>query len=226
MKIAFLGNSLTKGSYGGSFVDALKELMPQHEIINAGEGGNTVINLLRRLDDVLDQEPDGIFVMTGGNDAISNLYPETRAYYKQVQKIPDGFVTPEQFSRNYRELLSQIQMRHVLTWVGLPPQEYSQAQVEAMRQYNELARDVARPLNIPVLDLMADFVPADVPEREPLSIRDINRIGEHMRTGWSDYETARQEGGYTFTFDGLHPTPEAAEKIARKIADFLQHHAE
>jgi lysophospholipase L1-like esterase len=222
MKIAFLGNSLTWGGYGGSFVAELQKRLPQHEIINAGEGGSTVINLLRRLDAVLDNEPDGIFVMTGGNDAISNIYPDTRPYYKKAQSIPDGMVTPEQFAQTYRDLLTQIQMRHTLAWVGLPPVEYSRELVEELGRYNALAQEAAQALNIPVLDLMRAFVPDEIPERPPLTLKEINLIGEHIQSGWSDYEAAQQAGGYTFTFDGLHPMPESAIKMADLIINFLK----
>ena len=222
MKIAFLGNSLTWGGYGGSFVAELQKRLPQHKIINAGEGGNTVINLLGRLDTVLADEPDGIFVMGGGNDAISNIYPDTRPYYKKAQAIPDGIVTPEQYAQTYRDLLTQIQMRHTLAWVGLPPLEYSRELVEELGRYNALAREAAQALNIPVLDLMSEFVPADIPERPPLTLKEINLIGEHMQSGWSDYDSAQQAGGYTFTFDGLHPTPESASRIAGLVIDFLK----
>jgi lysophospholipase L1-like esterase len=222
MKIAFLGNSLTWGGYGGSFVAEIQKRLPQHDLINAGVGGNTVINLLRRLDTVLDAEPDGVFVMTGGNDAISNIYPETRPYYKKAQAIPNGLVTPEQFAQTYRELLTQIQMRHTLAWVGLPPLEYSRELVDELGRYNTLARESAQALNIPVLDLMREFVPAEIPQRPPLTLKAINLIGEHIQSGWSDYESARPAGGYTFTFDGLHPMPESAGKMADLIINFLK----
>jgi lysophospholipase L1-like esterase len=222
MKITFLGDSLTWGGYGGSFVAEIQKRLPQHDIINAGVGGNTVINLLRRLDAVLDDEPDGVFVMTGGNDAISNIYPETRPYYKKAQAIPDGIVSPEQFAQTYRELLTQIQMRHTLAWVGLPPLEYSRELVDELGRYNTLARESAQAFNIPVLDLMREFVPAEIPQRPPLTLKEINLIGEHIQSGWADYEAAQQAGDYTFTFDGLHPMPESAARMADLIIDFLK----
>jgi lysophospholipase L1-like esterase len=124
MKIVFFGDSLTWGGYGGSYFNELKTLLPDHELINAGDGGNTVLNLLRRLDDdVLSHQPDGVFVMVGGNDAISYSQPGTRQYYRQVQKIEDGVVMPEQFAQAYRELLTRLQLAHTLVWVGLPPSE-------------------------------------------------------------------------------------------------------
>jgi lysophospholipase L1-like esterase len=221
MKIVFLGDSLVWGGYGGDFVAEVARLMPGHTIINAGEGGNTVINLLRRLDAVLDEQPDGVFVMVGGNDMISYSQPATRPYYEQVQDIPGGAVTPELFAQSYRDLLTRIQLAHALAWVGLEPVEYSAETVAVMRQYNMLAADAARSLNVPVLDLMAELAPANFPSRPPLTLATINLIGRRAASGWSDYDTERQRGGFTYSFDGTHFTPETARRVARRIVEFL-----
>lgn len=222
MKIVFLGDSLTWGGYGGNFVTEVAHRLPDHTIVNAGEGGDTVINLLERVDSVLEQQPDGIFVMVGGNDAISHRQPETRRYYRRAKKIPDGMVTPEIFAKTYRDLLTHIQLKHVLTWVGLPPIEYNPDVVETVRQYNHLANEAAKAFNIPVLDLMTRFAPTKIPDRPPLNQEVINLIGERSRSGWSDFETERQHGGFTFTFDGLHLMPDTAEQVAEVIVEFLE----
>lgn len=222
MRIVFLGDSLTWGRYGGDFVTEIAQRLPQHEIINSGESGNTTISLLNRLDAALALEPDGIFVMVGGNDAISYSQPETRPYYQQVQKIPEGIVTPELFSRSYRELLTQIQLHYIMTWVGLAPKEYNPAVVEAAEAYNTLAHEIATSLNIEVLDLMPHFKPETVPDRPPLNLATINQIGKRASSGWSDYEAARAAGGFTYSFDGLHITPESAPRFADLIINFLQ----
>lgn len=107
MKIVCLGDSLTWGKYGGSYFDALVRLMPDHTLINAGVGGNTVVNLLRRLEsDVFVHNPDAVFIMVGGNDAISYHSPKTRTYYTKVHALDAGHVTPTQFEQAYRNLLS------------------------------------------------------------------------------------------------------------------------
>lgn len=223
MKIVFFGDSLTWGGYGGSYFNELKLLLQEHELINAGEGGNTVLNLLRRLDDdVLSRAPDGAFVMVGGNDAISYSQPATRQYYRQVQKIPDGVVTPDQFSQAYRDLLTRLHLAHILVWIGLPPIEYSPEIVETTRLYNSLTRDVARTLDVPLLDLMAEFTPTNIPERPPLDMSFILTIGEREKSGWSDFTKAQAASGFTFTFDGLHFTPESAKRAAERIAAFIR----
>ena len=221
MRIVFLGDSLTWGGYGGNFVDEVARLLPQHEIINEGVGGSTVLNLLERLDDVLAHKPDGLFVMVGGNDAISYSQPETQLYYRRSRNVPDGIVKPEVFARFYRDLLTRLLAEHVLVWVGLPPIEYNPETLETLAGYNTIARDIADKLGIPVLDMMEHFPPDGVKERPPLSMDTIRLIGQRNNSDWADYETERQQGGYTFSVDGLHLTPEAANQMAALIVDFL-----
>ncbi|MCC6802392.1 MAG: hypothetical protein IT319_05885 [Anaerolineae bacterium] len=223
MKIVCLGDSLTWVGYGGSYFQELVKLAPEHEWINAGVGGNTVINLLRRLDDdVLRHQPDGVFVMVGGNDAISYSQPKTRSYYRQAQDIPDGVVTPEQFETAYRDLLTKLQLAHMLVWIGLEMNEYNPETVAAQKDYNERARQVARSFNIPVLDLAEHLPDHDVPQRPPLAIDYILTIGARQKRGWKDYESTRKAGGFSFTFDGLHLTPETARQVAERVAAFIR----
>lgn len=224
MKLVFFGDSLTWGGYGGNFVAEVAKRLPDHTIVNAGAGGNTVINLVNRLDAVLDQKPDGVFVMGGGNDAISYSQPETRTYYRRVQQIPNGIVTPEMFAQTYRDLLTRIQLAHIQAWVGLPPMEYNPETVAALKQYNALAREAADSLSIPVLDLMVPFNPKHILPRPPLDRQSIRLVGQREKSGWSDYEAERQRGGYTFSFDGLHLTPEAAQRVAQLVVEFLSQH--
>ncbi|MCA9915502.1 MAG: SGNH/GDSL hydrolase family protein [Anaerolineae bacterium] len=224
MKITFLGDSLTWGGYGGNFVEEVAKRLLNHEIINSGHGGNTVVNLLRRLDDVLSQEPDAIFVMVGGNDAISYTQPDTRAYYKSIQKLENGPVDPDTFASSYRDLLTQIQAQYVHAMVGLPPIEYSELIIKAMTEYNNIARDIARQLNVPVLDLAAHFTPDTAPSHNPLNLKAIQLIGHRSQSGWHDYENERKRLGYTYTFDGTHLMPGAASKFADLIVPFLREH--
>ncbi|MDX2162849.1 MAG: GDSL-type esterase/lipase family protein [bacterium] len=227
MRIVCLGDSLTWGLYGGSYVDALARLLPEHTLLNAGVGGNTVVNLLRRWErDVLPLQPDGVFVMVGGNDAISYHNPKVRPYYAKVQKIDGGYIDPETFESAYRELLTELQIAHLVTWVGLEPVEYSTDVVAALRAYNQRAAAAARALNIPVLDLLELLMPPQgAAEREPITMDFILTIGQREKIGWNDYESVRQRDGFTYTFDGVHVTPAGAQRMAGLIAAFIRHHS-
>jgi lysophospholipase L1-like esterase len=225
MRIVFLGDSLTWGRYGGDFVAQVAAQMPDHTILNAGVGGDTVINLLRRVDEVIETfKPDAIFVMVGGNDAVSYINPVVRPYYKSAKKIEVGQVTPEQFRSTYRDLLLHIQTNYIQVAVGLAPTEFNVELVEARHQYNAIAREVAEDANIPILDLDALFTPAQPIIRPPADIAFIQQIGARSSSGWNDYETERAKWGYTFTFDGMHLLPETAKRFADVIVPFIREH--
>jgi lysophospholipase L1-like esterase len=225
MKIVFLGDSLTWGGYGGNFVDEVAKEMPEHTIINEGVGGDTVVNLLRRVESVIEEhKPDAMFVMVGGNDATSYTMPATRNYYRKAKQLENGMVTPEEFETTYRELLHQIQLQHVLPLVGIAPTEYSKDLVKAKQSYNAIVKKLTEKLNIPLLDLDSPFTPAEPIEREATSLKFIQEIGEHVASGWDDFESERQKWGYSYTFDGMHLLPQTAIKFAKLIVPFLKKH--
>jgi lysophospholipase L1-like esterase len=225
MKIVFLGNSLTWGGYGGNFVKEVAKQLHEHEFVNAGVGGDTVINLLRRLESVIEtHKPDVIFVMVGGNDATSYTMPATRPYYKKAKELENGMVTPEEFETNYRELLNQIQLHYIHPLIGLAPTEYNKELVEAKQAYNAITRKLAEKMNIPLLDLDTPFTPEEPIEREPVSIKFIQDIGANVAKGFSDFEEERAKWGYSYTFDGMHILPQTAIKFANIIVPFLKKH--
>jgi lysophospholipase L1-like esterase len=225
MRIVFLGDSLTWGGYGGDFVAEVAAQMPEHTILNAGVGGDTVINLLRRVDDVISEmTPDAMFVMVGGNDAVSYINPTVRPYYKSAKKIEGGQVTPDQFRTAYRDLLIEIQANYIQLAVGLAPTEYNVELVAARRTYNQIAREIAEGCNVPILDLDSLFTPAQPITRPAADINFIQQIGTRSTSGWNDFETERAKWGYTYTFDGMHLLPETARRFADVIVPFLKEH--
>jgi lysophospholipase L1-like esterase len=143
-----------------------------------------------------------------------------------VQKLPNGFITPDEFSRAYRDLLTGLHLAHVVAWVGLQPTEYSPEVLAAQRLFNGLASDIARSLNVPALDLLTLFAPPEVKPNPPLDEAFITLIGQREREGWTDYESDRQRGGFTYTFDGMHLTPESARRMGALVADFLRQQLE
>lgn len=222
MKIVFFGDSLTWGGYGGNYVDVVAQHLPNHTIINEGVGGDTVVNLYRRYESVIDKHtPDALFVMVGGNDAVSYTMPATQIYYRSSKKIDGGIVSPDLFERTYRNLLTELQLNHIITFVGLAPTEYNPKLKEAKHHYNQLAQKVASSLNIAVLDLEPSFKTDSIPDREPVSLQFIQDIGHRVSSGWHDFEAERDKYGYTYTFDGMHLMPSSAQKMGKRIAEFL-----
>ena len=68
--IACIGDSLTHGNIGQSWVDYLREEFPNDVFLNEGINGNTAWQVLQRLDPILQCTPDLIILMIGTNDAL------------------------------------------------------------------------------------------------------------------------------------------------------------
>jgi lysophospholipase L1-like esterase len=226
MKISFFGASLTEGKYGGDFVAAAQAALPEHTLINHGVGGNTINKLLERVPDVLADAPDAVFVMPGSNDALAYAFPATRPYYKSQQDLPDGYMEPETYAGYFRDLCHAFMLEHVQVWVGLPPMEYSPAAVAASARFNRETRAVAEALDLPIYDLAAQLNPPDIPSRPPLTLQTVFQIGDRVKSGWKEYATEQAAGGYSYSFDGIHFTPETAARVGALLADWIRQHAE
>src|SRR5574341_1406598 len=103
MNIVFFGDSLTQGNIGGDFVKKVAAALPQHGFLNKGINGDMTLNLYRRVTrDVIALKPDAVFIMIGGNDAISYAHPGTGLYYRLIKQIPGGQGSPITARENMR----------------------------------------------------------------------------------------------------------------------------
>jgi lysophospholipase L1-like esterase len=222
MKIIFFGDSLTQGTFGISYVDRVAAALPQHQIINKGINGDTSLNLYQRVDeDVIALRPDGVFILVGINDAVSAVEPRSRPYYHMVKHIPGGQLSPVAFRENMRAILGKLKHAHIQTWVGLPPIEYNPAQVAMLRDVNTYAAAVCHEIGVPALDILATLTPKHVPERH-ISPLALYRRSLEMLFGRRKYDQWRKDGGYAYSFDGVHLTEDGAQRMADLIVPFLR----
>ena len=70
MKIVAFGDSLTAcGGDNGRFSDILQERFPDHQFVNRGIGGDTLLAARERFQqDVLDERPQVVLIELGAND--------------------------------------------------------------------------------------------------------------------------------------------------------------
>lgn len=107
MRILFCGDSLTEGSLGVSYVDSLQARFPQHQMINYGQGGDTVLSLYRRLQELPEGESyDLAFLWVGVND----IFQKVRWHYRilaWLRKQPRAKSTAE-FRERYAAALDLL----------------------------------------------------------------------------------------------------------------------
>ncbi len=225
MKVVFFGDSLIQGTYGGSIVDKLAPQLPGHRFVNMGVNGDTSLNLFKRLDrDVIDEQPGGVFIMIGINDAMTFAEPASRPYYRLYKGVRGGQISPVSFRENMRAILTKLRVAQIKIWVALPPVESSPAVVDALHQMNAYTAELCQHMQIPLLDLMREFTPAEVAAQPPLSL--VSSMGRNLIRSLTlkgeGYEKLRQAGGYSYSFDGVHLTEGSAQTFADHIADFLR----
>ena len=114
MDIVFLGDSLTEGRPGVSFFDILKDKLPDHNLINKGRGGDTVISLYRRIKRMnINGKIDIFFVWIGVNDilaSISKRHTMIKLIFNQTwtKNIDDFRAWLKGFGDSYLELCEMI----------------------------------------------------------------------------------------------------------------------
>jgi lysophospholipase L1-like esterase len=221
MKIVFIGDSLTQGTYGANYVNKVAAALRGHHFINEGVNGDTSLNLYRRVNNhVIAHQPQGAFIMIGVNDAMSYSEPGIRPYFRFIKRIRGGKMTPITFRENLRATLMRLQLAQIKTWIALPPVEYRPETVDILRQMNAAAAEVCRDMRVPAIDLMAVLIPAEVPNRPPLnSFVYMTRL---LTLRPNSYDRASAAGGFTYTFDGVHLTENGAQRMASAIVPFLR----
>ena len=86
MKILVAGDSITEGITGVSYLEKLEQLMPEHEFINLGLGGDTIIGIGNRVLEHLktDSNYDVIIVEAGHNDILLPIFEEEEFLFKMT----------------------------------------------------------------------------------------------------------------------------------------------
>lgn len=216
MRVAFLGDSLTEGVDGASYLRALGALVDSDArpggvtLINAGRGGDTVLNLARRVaQDVVSHAPDWVVIFVGVNDCrtwyVRRSFP-TRAnlgslYYFLRRKGIWRAVTPRRYGDGLRTLIDTVRTRtsaRIALCTPATASEALDARAEQMLdRYAERVRAVAREQDCALIDIRAAFQAAMAQRADsPLM-------------------------GYQLTCDGVHLSDAGAELVAHVIHGWL-----
>lgn len=215
-KIVFLGDSLTEGVDGASYLRALGALLagdarlPPIDLINAGQGGDTVRNLARRiLRDVVPHAPDWVVIFVGVNDcrtwyvrrSLPTLATVRSGYYFLRRKGLWCAVTPQQFERGLRmlvdDLRAQTQARIALCTPATASESRDPRAERMLDLYANTVRRVARERNCALVDVRAAML-AVVGQRKPTAT-----------------------SGLRLTIDGVHLSVLGAQLVADVVHEWL-----
>lgn len=154
--IACVGDSMTHGHIGHSWVSDLRQAYPGHTVINAGINGNLAWNVDQRLDEILDLRPDIVLLLVGSNDVMGTFSEEDGHTYIMDQGLPQ--LPSRQFFRdNYRSILTRLGRLSDLQYavISLPPLgEQSNSDInQLVDEFNNDIRSISTDTDTQILDL-------------------------------------------------------------------------
>ncbi|MCE2489793.1 MAG: hypothetical protein J4G17_07435 [Anaerolineae bacterium] len=222
MKIVFFGDELLQGLAGASIVNEVASGLRGHHFILRGRFGDTSLNLYQRVEaDVLSLSPEAVFIMAGLHDAISHSETALRPWYRWQKGLRGGRLSAIACRENLRAILETLGRHNIDVFVATSPAEYRPQLVGAMGEINSATRQLCEELRVPLLDLQQDMIPPHIPPRPSLQLTWLLRVWSWQ---WRapDYEQLQRRGVFSYSCDGLHPTPDAAKRMALSIVGFLR----
>lgn len=243
IRVVFFGDSLTEGTNGASYLRLLAERVRAEqalaavELVNAGVGGDTVVNLLRRMERaVVAQAPDGVVVFIGCNDCITwqvrrSLLPAgiaSRRYFRRHKDVRKA-LSPACFRDGLRMLVDALRERSPACIALCTPATIGESLTarpwRRLDRYAEVVRFVAAERGCDLIDVHAAFAQAlaSLPPRPRLApLRGLRARALPP----ADYEAIARARDYRFVYDGLHLTHAGADLVAATMFAWLRRAAD
>lgn len=242
-RIVFFGDSLTEGINGASYLRLLAERVRAEravaavELVNAGVGGDTVVNLLRRMERaVVAQAPDWVVVFIGCNDCMTwqvrrSLLPAgvaARRYFRRHKHVREA-LSPVRFRDGLRILVDALRERSAADIALCTPATIGESLTarpwRRLDRYAEVVRFVAAERGCDLIDVHAAFAEAlaSLPPRPRLALLRGLRA---RALPPADYEAIARARGYRLVYDGLHLTHAGADLVATTIFSWLRRAAD
>lgn len=223
MKIAFLGDSITEGIPGVSFVDYVSKNNGSFDAVNLGKGGDTVASLLKRVRKMDDLDSFDVFVLfVGINDVYGKLTP-TYKILKALkgQKAARNYLN---FEKQYKELINYL-IEYRKKIIVIPPlllgedfnTQWNYQVFELVSIVKSLTSEIS---NIVFVDARAKFVDElstkDGSTYLPLSIRELYKDVTTLKSA-ELVDKKSSERGLHLTLDGVHINSKGATILSNMI---------
>lgn len=157
-KVIFFGDSITQAAVkGNGYIVKLDSIIKKEglgesfELAGAGIGGNKVYDLYLRMEtDVLEKNPDIVFIYVGINDV----------WHKSSSGT--GTDAPK-FIGFYKAIIKKLQDKNIRVVVCTPSvigerNDFSNEQDGDLNHYSNIILNIAKESNLPVVDLRKAFV--------------------------------------------------------------------
>jgi lysophospholipase L1-like esterase len=228
MQVAFYGDSLTEGNFGVSFLDILRRKLPSYELLNYGEGGDTVLSLYDRILHMQPTEQTDLAVLWIG---INDIFGSMTWLYRVINKIRKKRYASirEEWNSFYLAILDAL-LESSKGIIAIPPFLLGEdPDSKWNRMLGELGADIRAFSDefekVVFLDLRGPFI-AKLNERKRSTYLPTSMI-QFMRDKWTcttieEVDRRSSERGLSFTLDGVHLNSKGAEMVTDFLKDSIE----
>ena len=230
--VACIGDSLTHGNVGQSWVDYLRLEFKDTIFLNEGINANTSWQVLQRLEPILECKPDVIILMIGTNDALGSFDVNSGLRYKRNNKLPE-VPTFDKYKEYLPKIIERLSVSPKVAICTLPPVgENKESKVnQHVNQFNDFIKIVAKQKKIHLLqvsdslwsDIDSRTYPSEIdynPKSIPLLRRIFGGIFHHylFKKSWNDIAESK---GQWILFDQIHLNERGAYIVFNLVKSFI-----
>ncbi|MFB9628052.1 SGNH/GDSL hydrolase family protein [Nonomuraea helvata] len=225
-----MGDSITRAQVSADYVTMLRTRLPEANVINAGVNYEPSSETVKRLDDIVSQDPDVVTVLIGTNDANFTLSPKLATTLRKRWKL-SADPTPESYAANLttiaRRLQDQTMARVALLSLPVIGEDLGSGPVRRAAEYSEIVRRVAADQGVTYLPLnerMTAYL-EEQGRRPGTHYRAEGRLAQtaaiqHFLLGRS-LDAISRSRGLQLTTDTVHLNGRGAGMIADLIEGFV-----
>ena len=228
MKIALYGDSLTEGRAGVAYIPYLQQRLPEHEFLNYGYGGDTVISLYNRIvRDDLARPVDASFLFVGVNDILVHVAPQF-GWIKTLTQQPWA-KTVEMFAGYYQRTLDLLTPKATFVFAVSPlfigedmTNEWNQ---QLTTVDNTIVQVAGGYNNVEYLDLRSELIAAlDTGRVSSYVLNSATQVVVDTLFLRTNDQIDRQSASrkLQLTLDGVHLNSHGAKLVAEKFVQAIK----
>ncbi len=236
MKILFIGDSITRGTVGVSYVKRIARENPKWQVENAGVNGETLFKIAARLKEKLQagQTYDSIILQAGYNDIILPALAQKGFLFRLthnhlIRKNYHPLTAVADFEQTYRNLIEYCQAHSsaklIITTMGCINENQQFALNTQRWHYNQVIRDLAHKYNCGLADpaIMIDQVLSQLDTRDYC-------LQHFLNSAWLDLwqctilgraDNLSKNRRLHLTIDGVHLNTSGAQLFKEEIDKHL-----
>jgi len=230
--VVCFGDSITRALVSASYIEPLEERLGNNfTFINLGVNNDLTYNLIRRMDDLVKEKPDLVFILIGTNDVTASMSLMHALFVIQRKRLP-CWPTLKWAYANLRTIIRRIKDETGATvFIGSIPvigEDLTSVPVLTAKRYNAQVKAIAAQENaryVPVFERMEAFLRAEIGGAgRPFqgSVRLLVNLLFRRVFLRESYDTFSRRKGFSLLTDGIHLNETGAGLIADELEAALK----